>query len=174
MQIPPMRPTFTLNFPIRPEEAIDRLSGLVDDTDYPIEGRIAGTHLMLVIPPSYRHFWSPWLNIEIHQHDEGSTVQGRFSPNPSVWTGFMFGYISLITLVFFSSMFGIAQWMMNKPLSALGFIPIFFIIAAILYWSSLLGQRIAQSQMHELYNASMGALSIGSKPEDSPSSSESE
>ena len=158
MQIPPMRPTFVIDFPIEPDEAIHRLATLLDDADFPITGRIAGTHLMLVIPTANRHFWSPWLNIEVHPIKQGAAIHGRFSPNPSVWTGFMLGYITLGTLTFFSSMFGVAQWMMKKPPTTLKFIPILIIIAALMYWSSLIGQKIAHAQMHELYDASMDAL----------------
>jgi len=153
-----MRPTFQIEFPIPPDEAIARLSTLLDDADFPVSGRIAGNHLMLVIPSAHRHFWSPWLNIEIEVHDLGSTVGGRFSPNPSVWTGFMLGYIALGTLSFFAAMFGVAQWMMDKPPSMLNLIPVFLALAALMYWSSLIGQKIAHAQMHELYNASMDAL----------------
>jgi len=158
MHIPPMRPTFTIEFPIAPDQAIDRLSQLVDDADYPIEGRLAGNHLMLVIPPADRHFWSPWLNIEVSEHESGSSVHGRFSPNPSVWTGIMLSYIAMTTLIFFASMFAVAQWMMDKPPTVLKLIPIFLAIAALIYWSSLIGQRIANAQMHELYDASTDAL----------------
>ena len=168
MQIPPMRPTFEIDFPIEPESAIDRLCLLLDDDDYPVTGRVAGTHLMLVIPPDRRHFWSPWLNIEVHpitsDAPESSKIHGRFSPNPSVWTGFMLAYISLATLIFFASMFGVAQWMMNKPPSVLMLIPIFFATAALMYWASLMGQKIAQKQMHELYDVSMGALVENNQP----------
>ena len=164
MHIPPMRPTFTIELPIKPDQAIDRISNLIDDMDSPIEGRIAGSHLMLVIPPANRHFWSPWLNIDVSTHTEGSSIHGRFSPNPSVWTGFMFGYISLISMSFFAAMFSIAMWMMDKPPKALLLIPIFACLAALMYWASIMGQRIAQSQMHELYNASMRALT--QRPDD--------
>ena len=150
MQLPPMRPTFEIEFPVDQDEAIDRLALLMDNEDFPVTGRIAGTHLMLVIPPNQRHFWSPWLNIEVHeQSTTHALIQGRFSPNPSVWTGFMLAYISLATLIFFASMFGVAQWMMNKPPSTLKLIPIFVAIAGLMYWASLMGQKIAQTQMHE-------------------------
>lgn len=159
MQIPPMRPTFTIEFPIEPQAAIDRLSLLLKDSDYPIDGRIAGNHLMLVIPPKRRHFWSPWLNLELQPCEEGACVKGRFSPNPSVWTGFMLTYIALATLVFFAFMFGLSQWMTNQPPSAfkLALIPV--AIAIFMYWTSLIGQKIAHEQMNELYDASMDALS---------------
>ena len=163
MQIPPMRPTFKINFPVNPDTAIDLLSQLLSDDDFPITGRIAGSHMMLVIPPDRRHFWSPWLHLEVEQISDDnsvsqSTVRGRFSPNPSVWTGFMLTYIALASMIFFAIMFGIAQWMMNNPLSSLKLIPVFGIIAGVMYCSSLIGQRIAQEQMHELYQASMNAL----------------
>ena len=162
MIIPPMRPTFEIDFPIDPETAISRLCLLLNDDDYPVTGRVAGTHLMLVIPPDRRHFWSPWLNIEVHPQSESNAdeakIHGRFSPNPSVWTGFMLGYISLLTLIFFASMFGVAQWMMDGTPTALKLIPVFVVIGGIMYWASLMGQRIANAQMHELYDASMAAL----------------
>jgi hypothetical protein len=158
MQIPPMRPTFAIDFPIESTDAMDRLCSLVQDADYPIEGRVAGNHLMLVIPPSQRHFWSPWLHLEVHEHSDGATVKGRFSPNPSVWTGFMLTYIALATLVFFAGMFGISQWVMDKPPSALMLAVIPLLIGIVMYWSSLIGQRIAHAQMQELYDATMHAL----------------
>ena len=164
MPIPPMRPTFEIDFTIEPRQAIDRLSALVDDADHPVDGRIAGTHLMLVIPKADRHFWSPWLHIEVHGHQSGSTINGRFSPNPSVWTGFMLAYIALATLVFFAAMFGIGLWMMDKPASTLVLIPALLVIAGVLYWASLIGQKLAHAQMLELYNASMGALAETQPP----------
>lgn len=153
-----MRPTFTIEFPVDQHDAIDRLSQLVNDRDYPIDGRIAGNHLMLVIPPARRHFWSPWLNIEVHPCDAGACVKGRFSPNPSVWTAFMLGYIAMGTLVFFAVMFALSQWMTDSPPSALklAFIPL--AISMVMYWASLLGQKIAHEQMNELYDASMDTL----------------
>lgn len=158
MQIPPMRPTFLIEFPVSPEQAIKCLSMLVNDHDLPIEGRIAGNHLMLVIPPKRRHFWSPWLNIEVHACDDRSSVKGRFSPNPSVWTGFMLTYLALGTLVLFALLFGLSQWMMGKPPTAITLAAIPTLIAVVLYLASLIGQRIAIDQMNELYTASMDAL----------------
>lgn len=158
MQIPPMRPTFTIEFPIDSNAAMSRLETLVRDEDLSIEGRVAGNHLMLVIPPNRRHFWSPWLHLEVHEQSTGSLIKGRFSPNPSVWTGFMLTYIAMGTLVFFAGMFSVSQWMMDKPPSALMFMVVPILIAIVMYWSSLFGQRIADEQMRELYDASMNAL----------------
>ena len=153
-----MRPTFVIEFPMSPTQAIAGLTTLVDDRDMPIEGRIAGNHLMLVIPPKRRHFWSPWLNIEVIDHNGCASVKGRFSPNPSVWTGFMLTYLAMGTLVLFAALFGLSQWMMNKPPNALPLAAVPLLITVALYIASLIGQRMAQAQMNELYEAAMGTL----------------
>ncbi len=159
MQIPAMRPTFIIEFPLEPDRVIDRLTVLLNDRDMPIEGRVAGNHIMLVIPPSRRHFWSPWLNIETGPAETGAQVRGRFSPNPSVWTGFMLTYIAMATLVFFALMFAVSQAVIGNSPWALKLALIPIAISGLMYWASLIGQRIAQQQMHELYNATMAALS---------------
>jgi len=167
MQIPPLRPTFEIDFPIDPEVAVARLANLLDDRDMSVEGRRVGNHLMLVIPPPRRHFWSPWLHIEVHtvRHPDrpageppGARVHGQFTPNPSVWTAFMFGYLALAILGIFAAIFGVAEWMVHQPPAALNLIPVLLIVAALMYWASLIGQKLARPQMHELYDATTRAL----------------
>jgi len=166
VHIPPMRPKFEFEFPIEQSDAIGLLSSVMDAEDYPIEGRIAGNHLMLVVPPKQRHFWSPWLNLEMHDMDGDmhklTLVQGRFSPNPAIWTGYMMVYSSLAVLVFLAAIFGISQMILQSSPWAFQFIIVILVIAALMYWSSLIGQKIAQSQMHELYDITIQTLAHGS------------
>lgn len=137
----------------------------MDHDDYPIEGRTAGNHLMLVVPVADRHFWSPWLNLELIEEDEspGSThIKGRFSPNPSVWTGFMLVYSSLGVLAFLAVMFGAAQMIMGNSPWALWFLIVLGVIAGSMYWASLVGQKIAHDQMQLLYRVTLETLGAGS------------
>lgn len=172
MQLPPMRPTFSVSSPLTVEEALDRLAKPKPSGPGDIHSRVAGKHLMLVIAPDRRHFWSPWLNIEVDPNGEGSTIHARFSPNPSVWTAFMLGYIALATLIFLAAMFGVAQWMMDRPPSSLLAIPVLCLVAMVMYWASMVGQKLAQAQMHELHDAAMNALAGGeSVPTHTPGNS---
>ncbi len=162
-----MRPKFEFLFPIAPEHAIELLQSIMDNNDYPIEGRTAGNHMMLVIPIKDRHFWSPWLNLEARSHrangsDETIThMKGRFSPNPSVWTGFMMTYSSLAVLAFLTVMFGFSQWIMGStPWTFQLLIPI-LLIAGVMYWSSLVGQKLAHDQMQLLYRVTLETLAEG-------------
>ena len=160
-----MRPKFEFTFPIAPDHAIDLLQGIMDNEDHPIEGRTAGNHLMLVVPIEDRHFWSPWLNLEARPFQDAPPVthiKGRFSPNPSVWTGFMMVYSGLAVLAFLASMFAVAQLVMSNPPWAFYFLIPIVLIAAVMYWSSLIGQKIAHDQMQLLYRVTLETLSQGS------------
>ncbi|MBL4591243.1 MAG: hypothetical protein JKY96_04720 [Phycisphaerales bacterium] len=158
MPLAKMRPTFEFPSKLTQDQTVEQLRTLIDKDHHPDDGRIAGTHLMLVIPPTARHFWSPWLHIEVHEEDQHASVHGRFSPNPSIWTGYMLAYSAILVLLFFAGIFGVAQLMMNNTPWAFAIIPIFLIIAAAMYWSSLVGQRLANDQMHELHDAVQAKL----------------
>lgn len=168
VQLPPMRPKFEFTFPIVPDHAIELLESIMDNNDHPIEGRSAGNHLMLVIPIKDRHFWSPWLNLEARPYcpdPDGKLIthiKGRFSPNPSVWTGFMMTYSSLAVLAFLAVIFALSQVMMDdSPWALQALIPL-GLIAGVMYWSSLLGQKLAQEQMQLLYRVTLETLADGS------------
>ncbi len=62
--------------------------------------------------------------------------------------------------------------MMDTPPVALKLIPLFLIIAAIMYWASLMGQKLANAQMHELYDVSMAALAGNPPPTKSSTSNQ--
>lgn len=158
--LPPMRPQFAYDFPIDEDRALELLKGIMDTNDHPIEGRTAGNHLMLVIPTKDRHFWSPWLNIETLriQDSEHTTIKGRFSPNPSVWTGFMFMYSTLAVLVALAFVFGLSQLVLQKPAWAFLLIIPAVLSAAAMYWASLVGQHLAQNQMQLLYRVTLETL----------------
>lgn len=164
--IPPMRPKFEFDFPIDKDDALDLLKSIMDTNDHPIEGRIAGDHLMLVIPPKDRHFWSPWLNLEARDSDPDehklTLIKGRFSPNPSVWTGYMMTYSSLLVVAFLALMFGVSQLILKTNPWAFHFLIPIAIIAALMYWSSLIGQKLAHDQMQLLYKVTIETLAKGS------------
>lgn len=115
-------------------------------------------HFTLSIPESDRHFWSPWLNLELVPHGNGTRLSGRFSPHPSVWTGFMFAYLALSVLAFFALVFAAALSMSGGAPWTLGLAGLCVAAMILLWWASQVGQRLAQSQMHELQGILEGAL----------------
>ena len=121
-------------------------------------------HLIITVLPEARHFWSPWLTIEVEPHASAARVSALFSPHPSLWTGYMFGYLSLGVIAMFSLIFagsvamtgGSSWWTLwiagGAILGAIG-----------MWWASVVGQRLAAAQMDELHAALDRAIASASR-----------
>ncbi len=148
---PPVRPTFKFILRESPEGAMAMVEeALREDSRHPHQ--IRGPHVVLTVPPEDRHFWSPWLTMEVLPADSGSVFHGRFSPKPAVWTGFMFGYITLTTAACFGLMFAVSLAIVGKSawLAAVS-TAVFVLAAGGMYVASQIGQRLARTQMNELH-----------------------
>ena len=100
-----MRPTFSLETDLSEEEIVQRIqdtfSGNPDGQHSSnFQGQFVSRHAMISITESMRHFWSPWMHLEIRDGDQQRQVFGRFSPHPSIWTGFMFSFLAIAVLIF--------------------------------------------------------------------------
>ncbi len=110
--------------------------------------------LVITVLPEARHFWSPWLTLDVGPRGEGSHLSATFSPHPSVWTAYMFGYLALGIVLLFSLLFaasvvmmdGGAPWSLWVAGGAVGG-------AFAMWWVSVLGQKLAAAQMDELRGA---------------------
>ena len=175
MSIPKMRPTFNLQVGMPPDGVITRLRGLIDATGGRFTGKVVGRHIILTVRAQDRHFWSPWLEIEVTGAGEGGSganpganpgvnpgagaeLRGRFTPHPSIWTGFAFGYFSLIVLALFAGVWGLSQWMIDERPTALWAALVCCVVMGLLWWSAQVGQKLARGQMEVLREAVAGAI----------------
>lgn len=123
-------------------------------------GLISETYCVIKIPTVDRHYWSPQLTITIEdsENKEAITVRGLYGPKPSVWAVFFMGYAALGVLALFAGVYGLSQYMLEKPAPILWLIPIFGAIALVLYIVAQGGQKIGAEQMyriHHFYEAAM-------------------
>jgi uncharacterized membrane protein YedE/YeeE len=164
------RPSFALDLQVPSGQLVDQIaSGLssmplqLRRTRVPGGGDSEPTRrdrdqLVITVLPEARHF-SPWLTIEIDPRGDGAHVSATFSPHPSVWTGYMFGYLALGIVLLFSLLFAAAVVMMD------GGMPWSLWVAGgavagmlAMWWASVLGQRLAAAQMDELRGALTHAI----------------
>ncbi len=160
MSIPKMRPTFSLAVDLTHDQAIDRIRGLLEHPGGSFAGKVVGRHIMLTVSEKDRHFWSPWLDMEVTEDGrEGGgeseaggavTVHGRFMPHPSIWTGFIAAYFFLITFALFAACYAYAQWATEKSPTALWLVGLCALVTAAIWWSAQVGQRLARGQMEVL------------------------
>ena len=62
----------------------------------------------------------------------------------------MFSYLSIAVIIFFALMFGISQQLSGQSPWAYFTIPVGLILAAILWFASKAGQKLAQAEMQQL------------------------
>lgn len=163
MSTPALRPAYWLTLRPPPARAMDKLAAGLADTDPPVVVQRTGTHMTVTVGPALRHFWSPWMQLEFgpathvpyaaggsdgtNGARSGTRLHARFSPAPSIWTGFMFLYVTLATLAFFGLMFAVAQLMMAARPTML-WAAAACVAACLGLWAvSLTGQRFAHDQI---------------------------
>ncbi|MGI9517329.1 MAG: hypothetical protein ACR2NP_09800 [Pirellulaceae bacterium] len=147
MSVAQMRPTFLLDTGLSAEEVMSCIKRGLETCPEDFHGQFTRQHAMISIDESKRHFWSPWMHIEVRDANEVREVFGRFSPHPSIWTGFMFSYLSIVVLIFFSLMLGISQQMTGLVPWGYYLIPGWLLVAGILWLVSKVGQNLARDEM---------------------------
>ena len=156
-------PTFDIPLPRPRAEVTAQLKDWIANAQCPFEGRIVGDHLTLTVCDRDRHFWSPWLTLSVHDAPgaDGApacAVHARFNPHPSIWSAVMFSGLALITISAIAAMWGVAQLLMGAPPMAWIVIPACFVLAGALYWTSHIGQAIADEQMERIRTGIDAAL----------------
>lgn len=156
MSLPRIAPVFTFPAEGLSEDVRRRLHALVRGGAF--TGSVAGNHMMLTVQEKDRHFWSPWLHLEVSEDGESVEVRGRFTPHPSLWTGFAFCYFSLIVMAGFAVVWGLSQWMIEERPTALWVALGCAVLVGLLWWSAQVGQRLARAQMEALRCAVQGVV----------------
>lgn len=150
-------PTFELEVPLGAAEASERLAaGLgeagvwVRRSGEPGAAR-HGSHFLISVGRDRRWFWSPWLTFEFVRCEGGRCVgSGRFNPSPSIWTGFVLGGMTLLTLAMGGLVWATAEWMLGRPMQGLWLTAGASAGVCALFTASAVGQGLARSQMEEL------------------------
>ncbi|MFI4898685.1 MAG: hypothetical protein ACIARR_12785 [Phycisphaerales bacterium JB059] len=156
-------PTFDIPLPRPRAEVTAQLTDWLANARCPFEGRVVGDHRTLTVCDRDRHFWSPWLTLSVHDTpaDDGAPaclVHARFNPHPSIWSAVIFSGLALLTISAIAAMWGVAQLIMGHTPLAWIVIPACFILAGALYWTSHIGQAIADEQMNTIQQGVRDAL----------------
>ena len=153
-----MRPTFVLTSALDAAATMGRIRAVFGAGEQAGEGgryqaQYTGLHAMIAIHEADRHFWSPWLSVDVREDEDGAggvVVAGRFSPHPSVWTAFMFIYLALAIVLFFATVLGLSQQLSGQSAWAYSVVPVCIAAAVGLWLFSRAGQKLAQDEMRRL------------------------
>ena len=111
-------------------------------------------HVFLKLPKEEQLFWSPQLHLEITEISESKcTIHGFFSPNPTVWTMFIFFHVVVGTLFMANMIWLYSNSSLGNPIAlqvgiALGLVGVW----TMLYIAGSIGKKKGKPGMRELYN----------------------
>jgi len=145
-----IRPRFKEEIAIPPESLKTLIAeALKRNRDFCI-GNIIKNHVILSVPKSNEHYWSPQLNLELEDNEGGTLIRGLFGPKPGVWTMFVFFYSAIGFLTMMGLIFGLSQMMLKMHAYGLWSVPVGLILLLGLFISSKIGQRLGYEQMTDL------------------------
>lgn len=145
-----MRPRFTGMASVTPLEFLEALeSALSHSVDF--RGSVFDTSAVVKVAERDRHFWSPQMHLALEITDPaGSFIRGRFSPHPTVWSGFLALYLAIAFSGIIGVIFGASQWTLGTPPT--GFIagPAAIFLTVVVYLAARVGRRLGRDQMARL------------------------
>ena len=101
------------------------MSDELTDSNNHFTGWAKEGYALITLPDQEKRIWTPQLNLQIDDHEEGSEVRGVIGPGASVWTAFAFtfsilGFIAFVSLFWgLLSLFLVAKnnWLFGQSLS---------------------------------------------------------
>ncbi len=153
-----IRPRFKHVQPGTSSELEEQILEAIKTKDQFIATHVPG-NLYIKIDPKEQHFWSPQLNLTFEQDNEEVIIRGLYGPNPTLWAVFFFSYVALGILSLFLGMWGLTRWSLGMSSYVLWSVPVFAVIATLLYFAAQAGQKLGAQQLfdiHHLYEEIIG------------------
>ncbi len=151
------RPTLERYVPgINAGDLAARVTEALNDSVLGLPYRCTDRHFLIWIPDRERHLWSPWLHLDVEDvfdapdGSDAARLFGRFSPAPSLWTGVMFGLLTLAVAGIGSALFAYSQWIVGQQPWALWATAVCAVGILLTISVSRIGQARARYQMQAL------------------------
>jgi len=114
-------------------------------------------HAVLMVPEAERQFWSTQLGLEVEdasgsggRSGPSTRVLGVFSPQPEIWTAFVFAIGTLSAVAVFGAMYAVVQLTMGEVPTCLLASVIAVLAGGLVYTSTLVGQGLTADEMYRL------------------------
>jgi hypothetical protein len=145
-----LRPRFKRSVKLKSAEVMERIRSYDQLPQGVVDVTIVDMHVTFSILTQEQHYWSPQLSLEIVEEEQGTLIKGLFGPQPKVWTMFMFLYGGLALVGLFGLMYGMVQWSLGMPATALWILLAAVILEIVCFLIARTGKQLAHEQMLQL------------------------
>lgn len=154
-----IRPSFSHTVDLALEDARRRILESLARNSPNLEVKDFPGFIGLHFPASQRRYWSPRLFLSLEATAEGTTrVNGTYGPEMEIWAVFLYGYLITGLLSTFAGILGIAQRLTDAYPWGFWVVGAMTLIAALLYLSAQLGQKLGAWQTFQLHQAYQTAI----------------
>jgi hypothetical protein len=154
------RPRFEHTLPKSPDQVQARLVAALSPAPPPFELKVFPGFLARWYRERDLRTWTPHLNLSLDPGPNGGTlVQGRYEPNPEVWSVFLYGYPISASASLFGGIFGFCQLVLDYRPWGLAVLGGAVTLAVVLYRANQLGQKLGAEQtfrLHQAYESAVG------------------
>ncbi len=169
---PRMKPRFTIHLKDDDGLVMERLDKILHSERTPVTGKVLKNHAFVQLPEEKRSLLSPYLNLTLHEDQSQTTLDGRFSPHPHVWTGFMAIYGALGFIGMAGLVYGWAQSLIGESAVVAWLAPISLGVGFFVYGAAVIGQGLTADEMYTLRKAVDRAVeNCDKKPEETKATS---
>jgi len=145
-----LRPRIKIISKLGKEEIVERIKNKVEDPETKCTGWAKEGYALICAPEDDKHIWTPQLNLQIDDLEEGTEVRGIIGPSASVWTAFAFAFSILGFIAFVSLFWGLSRLSLNYSADILWIVPVALIIILGVYMVARIAQQMSRNQVNEL------------------------
>jgi hypothetical protein len=151
IEVTEIRPRFRKQVSLSKDEVFALLKDTIKHSNQ-VTGNVVGDHVYIKIATKDQHYWSPELNLDCEQNNEGTLIRCLIGPRQTVWAMFLFMYGVVSLLGLFGGMYGLTLWQMGKGNNWLWTFPIALFLLISIFIAAKIGQQIGREQMLLLIN----------------------
>lgn len=154
-----LKPRFKLRYKASEKDILAQFQHELNHDSCPYSSKIVDHHIVIDVPKSEEHFWSPQLHVEIEHEDDFTIVKGILGPKPKIWTFFMFLHfiVAIAFFVFFVLFY--SKWSLEQEYTIYMILCLFMpVVWVALYFFGQLGKKFGYEQMVGLHQLLIDAL----------------
>jgi hypothetical protein len=148
-----LRPRFSVESPLSMQDLISRIQTAIKRENSPICGEAMIGHATIKLPPDQILPWTPRITMTLEPlpNEKGTLVRGMFSPEPTIWTFFMFLYVIMGFSLLIVLMWGGSLYALDEEAGVLWLAPLLALGMLAIWIFSRVGQKMSAPQMAFLH-----------------------
>ncbi len=145
-----LRPRIKVISKLKKNEVIDLISKKVEDQNNTYSGWAKSGYALVFAPINEKHIWTPQLNLQIDETEEGTEIRGVIGPSASVWTAFVFTFALLGFIAFVALLWGLSRLSLDLSTDILWLVPVSLLLIFGIYMIARVGQQLSKKEVQLL------------------------